>query len=109
MWARAPIRACSRQQRRRDTTCRRIGRRQAHADDFATYEWVLAMDRDNLAALAQLRGSKGVRPELFLPWSGVRSPLEFPDPYFGEAEGFCEAVRLAEQGVDGLIARLRGG
>ncbi len=83
--------------------------RQAHADDFLTYEWVLAMDRDNLAALAQLRGSKGVRPELFLPWSGVRSPLEFPDPYFGEAEGFCEAVRLAEQGVDGLIARLRGG
>ncbi|HEY2624690.1 low molecular weight protein-tyrosine-phosphatase [Dyella sp. Tek66A03] len=82
--------------------------RQVRADDFLSYDWVLAMDRNNLVALAQLRRSQGSRPELFLPWSGVRSPLEFPDPYFGEAAGFREAVRLAEQGVDGLIARLRG-
>ncbi|MHA6203375.1 low molecular weight protein-tyrosine-phosphatase [Dyella soli] len=83
--------------------------RQVESADFLRYDWVLAMDRDNLEALDVVRGGRGARPELFLPWAVVRSPHEFPDPYFGEAAGFQQAVQLAEQGVDGLIARLRGG
>lgn len=81
--------------------------RQVRPDDFTTHDWVLAMDSDNLEALLSLRGSRGTAPELFLPWAGVASPLEFPDPYFGDAAGFQQAVTLAERGVDGLIARLR--
>ena len=83
--------------------------RQVGGGDFQRYDWVLAMDGDNLEALLTLRGEHGAQTELFLPWAGVSAPLEFPDPYFGEAEGFREAVELAERGVDGLIARLRGG
>lgn len=83
--------------------------RQVRSDDFTTHDWVLAMDGDNLEALLSLRGQRGTEPELFLPWAGVASPQEFPDPYFGDVEGFQQAVTLAERGVDGLIARLRDG
>ena len=82
--------------------------RQVCGIDFDTYDWVLAMDRDNLETLLSMRRGRGAPTELFLPWAGVSSPEEFPDPYFGEAHGFREAVALAERGVDGLIARLRG-
>src|SRR5262249_10641136 len=81
--------------------------RQVRPDDFALYDWVLAMDSDNLETLQSLRRDRGSEPELFLPWAGVPSPLEFPDPYFGEEDGFRASVALAERGVDGLIARLR--
>jgi protein-tyrosine phosphatase len=81
--------------------------RQVRAADFQSFDWVLAMDQDNLETLQQLRSRDGVAPALFLPWAGVATPEAFPDPYFGDAEGFRRAVALAEQGVDGLIARLR--
>ncbi|MBV8157303.1 MAG: low molecular weight phosphotyrosine protein phosphatase [Dyella sp.] len=83
--------------------------RQVRSDDFTAHDWVLAMDSDNLEALLSLRGHRGTEPELFLPWAGIASPQEFPDPYFGDVEGFRQAVTLAERGVDGLIARLRAG
>lgn len=83
--------------------------RQVRTGDFLAYDWVLAMDSANIEDLAVLRGSQGAPAELFLPWAGVGSPRDFPDPYFGDADGFREAVALAEQGVDGLIARLRTG
>lgn len=81
--------------------------RQVGMADFHDFDWVLAMDRDNLETLEGLRRGQGTSPALFLPWAGVATPEEFPDPYYGEVEGFRHAVALAEQGVDGLIARLR--
>ncbi|RDI97407.1 low molecular weight phosphotyrosine protein phosphatase [Dyella solisilvae] len=83
--------------------------RQMRAADFEAFDWVLAMDEDNLDALLSLRRGEGAPTELFLPWAGVPHPREFPDPYFGDEEGFREAVALAERAVDGLIARLRAG
>lgn len=83
--------------------------RQVRVGDFLAHDWVLAMDSANLEDLTVLRGTHGAPAELFLPWAGVISPSDFPDPYFGDADGFREAVALAEQGVDGLIARLRAG
>jgi protein-tyrosine phosphatase len=43
---------------------------------------------------------------LFLPWAGIDSPKDFPDPYYGGAESFRRSVALAERGVAGLIERL---
>lgn len=80
--------------------------RQVRAADFQDFDWVLAMDQDNLETLQGLRRD-GSEPTLFLPWAGVSAPEEFPDPYYGDADGFRRAVALAEQGVDGLIARLQ--
>ncbi|WP_199100711.1 low molecular weight protein-tyrosine-phosphatase [Dyella sp. ASV21] len=81
--------------------------RQVRGEDFNAFDWVLAMDCDNLETLVSVRDGRGAPAELFLPWSGLRTPMEFPDPYFGDMQGFQEAVALAERGVDGLISRLR--
>lgn len=84
--------------------------RQLRADDFDKYDWLLAMDGDNQREMKRLAGTTSSgQVALFLPWAGVTSPDEFPDPYYGEIEGFRQSVALAERGVAGLIERLRRG
>jgi protein-tyrosine phosphatase len=84
--------------------------RQLRSADFARYDLLLAMDLDNLREMQRVSGAdSNDRMALFLEWSGMPSPLEFPDPYYGERSGFNDSVVLAEQGVQGLIERLRHG
>ncbi|MBD8879740.1 low molecular weight phosphotyrosine protein phosphatase [Rhodanobacter sp. 7MK24] len=84
--------------------------RQLRAPDFTDYDFLLAMDRDNLRGLHKLAATpeQMERAALFLEWTGVASPLEFPDPWYGDAAGFTAAVNPAERGIAGLIERLRG-
>jgi protein-tyrosine phosphatase len=82
--------------------------RQLQTADFDRHDWLLAMDSDNLLELNRLaRPGAAGKAALFLPWAGVTSVQDFPDPYYGEAEGFRQCVDLAERGVAGLIERLR--
>lgn len=84
--------------------------RQLQAADFDRHDWLLAMDSDNLAELNRLaRPGAAGQAALFLPWAGITSIQDFPDPYYGGAEGFRQSVALAERGVAGLIERLRAG
>ena len=85
--------------------------RQLREHDFADYDLLLAMDRDNLRALRGLAATpeQAERTALFLEWTGTSPPLEFPDPWHGNAAGFAAAVKLAERSVTGLVERLRDG
>lgn len=84
--------------------------RQFRPDDLRHYELVLAMDRDNLHEIERSASpSSSASTGLFLPWSGIAAPDEFPDPYYGDEAGFAASVALAERGVAGLIERLRRG
>ncbi|MEW9624709.1 low molecular weight protein-tyrosine-phosphatase [Rhodanobacter geophilus] len=82
--------------------------RQLRECDFDDFDLLLAMDRDNLCGLRRLAGTPepADRTALFLEWTGAAPPLEFPDPWHGDAAGFASAVKLAERGVTGLIERL---
>ena len=82
--------------------------RQVTAADFHRFTHVLAMDRDNLAALeamcpADFSGELG----LFLSY-GSRGLLELPDPYYGGPQGFEDVLDLVEDAADGLLARIGG-
>lgn len=82
--------------------------RQLRAADLDGYDLVLAMDRDNLRGIERYAtASSTAETGLFLAWAGVAPPEDFPDPYHGAFEGFTTSVALAEQGVTGLIRRLR--
>jgi len=84
--------------------------RQLQADDFTRFDWLLAMDDDNLGVLRQrCPDEQGGRVRLFLAAADIAAPRSVPDPYYGELEDFALVLRLAEQGVDGLIDRLRAG
>ena len=82
--------------------------RQVTRDDFARFDWILAMDRDNLADLAKLkpadyRGHLG----LFLEIAPGLPAREVPDPYDGGEAGFERVLDLVEAASDALVARLR--
>ncbi|PWK89866.1 low molecular weight protein-tyrosine-phosphatase [Fulvimonas soli] len=83
--------------------------RQLRPDDFGRHDLLLAMDRANLRELRRLApAAAAAGTALFLEWSGLAAPPEFPDPYFGDTAGFAESVALAERGVAALLQRLRG-
>lgn len=82
--------------------------RQLQADDFASWDWLLAMDRVNLrAARRDCPAPFSDRMALFLERAGMDGATEVPDPYYGGPADFRRVIELAEAGADGLIARLR--
>jgi protein-tyrosine phosphatase len=80
-----------------DFRCREIT-----AQDFTESDLVLAMDRENLAALEARRPAGDRTPiRLFL------GENEVPDPYFGDVDGFGTMMDQIEAGAVALLARLR--
>ncbi|VAV93905.1 Low molecular weight protein tyrosine phosphatase [hydrothermal vent metagenome] len=71
--------------------------------DFAKFDYILAMDQQNLIDLEQMRGGKGTKPQLFLDFANQQSTREVPDPYYGGPQGFANVVHLIEQASDGLL------
>jgi len=86
--------------------------RQLAADDFSRFDAVLAMDDDNFAALSRHSPAE-YRDRVMLFLEAARldqySPPIVPDPYYEDLDAFRHVLTLAEQGVDGLIGRLRRG
>lgn len=82
--------------------------RQVGREDFARFDYVLAMDRANLGELRGLApAGHGARLALLLEYAPQTGVTEVPDPYFGGMHGFEQALDLIDAAVDGLIARLR--
>ncbi len=75
--------------------------REITPQDFARSDLILAMDRENLAALEARRPAGDHTPiRLFL------GEHEVPDPYFGDADGFGTMMDQIEAGAAALLARL---
>lgn len=83
--------------------------RQVSRNDFENFDYILAMDRDNLAGLRAIRPHAS-RAELSLLLAfATNSPMEeVPDPYFGGPQGFEQVLDLIEQGAVGLLDRIYG-
>ncbi|MES2823782.1 MAG: low molecular weight protein-tyrosine-phosphatase [Pseudomonadota bacterium] len=78
--------------------------RQVLAADFEKYDYILAMDSENLRNLTQLKpiahtGFLG----LFLAFGLQKNYCEVPDPYHGDAKDFALVVSLAEDAARGLL------
>lgn len=82
--------------------------RQVTAGDFERFDYVLAMDGENLANLTVIcpPGREGRLGRLldFAPGVGRR---DVPDPYYGGADGFERVLDLVEAGAAGLLADIR--
>lgn len=83
--------------------------RQFTVGDFTRFDYVLAMDEDNLSALEQLLGHRrhdGLR--LFRSFDPTApSGASVPDPYFGGADGFEEVLDQCERAAAGLLDHLQ--
>lgn len=80
---------------------------QVQVADFNRYDLLLAMDQQNFADLEALQpaAARGA-VHLLLDYAAVRTPVEVPDPYFGDEAGFDACVQLLEDAVDGLLRRV---
>lgn len=81
--------------------------------DFESFDFILAMDHDNLAELVS-RAPAAARPRirLFMDYAepqqlgGGRVVAEVPDPYYGGPDGFDRVLDLIEAASAGLLAEV---
>ena len=87
--------------------------RQIVGADLENFDWVLVMDRENLAdvhALARHHGRGQAQVALFCDFCDAEPDTEeVPDPYYGGPEGFERVLDLLEDGCRGLLRRHREG
>ncbi len=84
--------------------------RQFVASDFARFDYVLAMDTQNLTTLWDLAPDDASRAKVRLLRSyDPNSPADadVPDPYYGGARGFDHVFDICEAACQGLLAHLR--
>lgn len=92
---------------RRGISLDNIRARRVRVDDFERFDYVIAMDRDNLSLLVdQADPGHHDKIRLFLEYSSGREE-EVPDPYYGGAAGFERVLDLVEDASKGLLETLR--
>ncbi|TWG82081.1 protein-tyrosine phosphatase [Cupriavidus gilardii J11] len=81
--------------------------RLALAEDFARFDLVLAMDRDNLANLETLCPPEHRHKlRLLMSFATRHDAEEVPDPYYGEGDGFERVLDYIEDACEGIVAML---
>jgi protein-tyrosine phosphatase len=82
--------------------------RQINQPDYEFFDYVLAMDQENLAWLQkQCPNEHKSKLRLFLDFSEKYAGRDVPDPYYGNGNGFEIVLDMAEDGARGLIAHLQ--
>jgi protein-tyrosine phosphatase len=76
-------------------------------DDFERFDYILAMDADNLEFLiGEADAEHHDKIKLFLDYSVKKGGGEVPDPYYGGPTGFERVLDLIEDATEGLIDEL---
>lgn len=82
--------------------------RQVEAGDFRRFDYVLAMDRTNLAILQGLAPPDSTtQARLFLEYARHHKESEVPDPYYGGEGGFERVLDMVEDAAQGLLQEIR--
>jgi len=85
--------------------------RQVAREDFSSFDYILAMDKENLRNLQLLRpDSFNGELKLFLDYSrdsgsgsNAAEYREVPDPYYGDKDNFELVIDLVENAAAGLL------
>ena len=82
--------------------------RQVGESDFSRFDYVLAMDKANLAILRRIAppGTE-MKTKLFLEYARNHVEREVPDPYYGGADGFERVLDMIEDAAEGLLQEIR--
>lgn len=91
---------------RRGMSLEGIVARRVTEDDFERFDYIVAMDEDNLERLrAEAPAHYHDKIRLFLEF-GSSDEREVPDPYYGGAAGFERVLDLVEEASRGLLETL---
>lgn len=81
--------------------------RQVSKDDFERFDYILAMDDNNLRDLQALCPAPLQHKLRLLMEFADNNYLSVPDPYYGEGEGFQLVLNLVEEAADALLDHIR--
>jgi protein-tyrosine phosphatase len=83
--------------------------RKVPASDFEDFDYLLAMDHENLKLLKAACPPQHQHKLGLMMAHATRSGSEVvPDPYYGGAKGFDQVLDYIEDATDGLIETLGG-
>lgn len=81
--------------------------RQVQPGDFERFDFILAMDRQNLEALRRIAPpALAGKARLFLEYAPHLREEEVPDPYYGGESGFDHVFDLVEAAGRGLLEEI---
>jgi protein-tyrosine phosphatase len=93
--------------RRRGIDISKLAARNVVEADFENFDYIIAMDQDNLADLMERADPVyHDRIRLFLDFSQTETGADVPDPYYGGATGFERVLDLIEKAAEGLLTEL---
>ena len=82
--------------------------RRATENDLDEFDYVLAMDRENLhnlLAIAQEHHRERIK--LFMEFAADQEEEDVPDPYYGGPSGFDRVMDMIEEASEGLLTEIR--
>jgi protein-tyrosine phosphatase len=75
--------------------------------DFDEFDYIFAMDRENLNHLKELARSEADLAKVSLLLEAANMPEEeVPDPYYGGDDGFIHVFRMIDRATDRLLESL---
>jgi len=84
------------------------GSRKVTAADLRGFDYVIAMDAENEAALRELHAQSGGTAQVrrLREFEADAGSLDVPDPYYGGPRGFDDVHDIVERGCAGLLAHI---
>ena len=94
---------------RRGVSLKGIRARRVVEEDFALFDYLLAMDQENYDYLLELcpQPEHHEKIQLFLNYAPHLPEREIPDPYYGSLIGFERVMDMMEEAAEGLLLHLR--
>jgi len=80
--------------------------RQVNRTDFRDFQYILAMDENNLNVLEQLKDQFGFpKKEIYLMRDFIdhTKGLSVPDPYYGGEEAFEEIYQILDEAIESFL------
>ena len=82
--------------------------RQYHPEDFAKFDYILAMDHSNKKDLLNACPPENHQKiQLFCSFTQHHTEVEVPDPYYGGPRGFENVYDLIQDASDGLLTAIQ--
>ena len=82
--------------------------RRVAAQDFETFDYLLAMDQDNYMSLSEICPDQHLdKIHMFMDFASQMRTREVPDPYYGGPSGFERVFDLVEAAATGLLGEIR--
>ncbi len=81
--------------------------RQVTSSDFEKFDYIIAMDEQNLDDLYAWPGAKREKVSLMMSWVDTPPTMNVPDPYHGTMEDFELVYELLDEATTELLEKLQ--